>query len=289
MLEQNTPDSIPRKFLDEYRTRIAGGELDLPLLPGVAARVLELASSDRGNAAEFSELIHKDQALAGQVLRVANSAVFQRRGAIVSLKQAVTRLGLDLLSEIAMTSILGRTVFRTDGFENLVRQIWRHALATGCFAKEIARTGRRNVESAFLCGLLHSIGKPIALNTAIALMDERGVALGEPTLAELLELTHQGVGVRIAAKWSLPEPVGTCILCYSDYVAARDHREQAATIYLATRLASLLTTPGTSLDDETGEDPVYGELNLYPDDVSRLLAIGEHVTAIVDTLDQGVV
>ena len=289
MLDQNTPDSIPRKFLDEYRTRIASGELDLPLLPGVAARVLELAGSDRGDAAEFSDLIHKDQALAGQVLRVANSAVFQRRGAIVSLKQAVTRLGLDLLSEIAMTSILGRAVFQTEGYEGLVRQIWRHALASGCFAKEIARKARRNVGSAFLCGLLHSIGKPIALNTAIAMMREHGTEPAETDLATLLELTHQGVGVRIAAKWGLPEPVGTCILCYSDYGGAPDHRNQAATIYLATRLARLLLDDEHGLEDESGDDPVYSFLNLYPDDVTRLLAMGDHITEVVDTLDQGVV
>ena len=31
------------------------------------------------------------------------------------------------------------------------------------FAKEIARMRRANVESAFLCGLLHDIGKPVIL------------------------------------------------------------------------------------------------------------------------------
>ena len=54
-------------------------------------------------------------------------------------------------------------VFRVPGYEPVLNQLWRHALASGAFAKEIARVRRLNVESAFLCGLLHSVGKPALL------------------------------------------------------------------------------------------------------------------------------
>ncbi|MDJ0838678.1 MAG: HDOD domain-containing protein [Acidobacteriota bacterium] len=287
MLDHQALDTIPQSFLDEYRNRLSAGRLELPLLPHVSSKILELAASDQGSAAEFSDLIHKDQALAGQVLRVANSSVFARRGNIVSLKQAVTRLGLDLLSEIAMTSMLAGKVFKVNGFQNIISYTWRHALATGCFAKEIARLGRRNVESAFLCGLLHTIGKPLALNTAIKLAEETGVELNEDSVTALLGLTHQQVGEQISAEWKLPEAVRICILHFHDYTGAQTHRNEATMTYLATRMGHLLLDPENHDEAELRADPVHMELNLYPDDVDKLLGMREHIEEIVDSLEQG--
>jgi len=280
----NRPETIPAAFLTEFRDRIARGDLELPLLPAVASRVMALTQSDSGSAAELSELIHRDQALAGQVMRVANAAVYARRGVIVSLKQAVTRLGTDLLTEIAMASMLGRNVFRVDGHEARVAAIWRHALASGCFAREIARIGRRNVESAFLCGLLHSIGKPIALNLAIELgAEEKG--LSDEALTMLIARTHQHIGVRIAAKWKLPEPIPTAILNYTDYTDATQYRDAAATTFLATRLASW--SMDAASEDAIAAETVDTGLNLYPDDLQTILGMKSQIEAFVDSLDQG--
>lgn len=72
-------------------------------------------------------------------------------------------LGITLLSEIAFTASLKVGAFQIPGYEDDVKKLWRHSLATGAFAKEVARVKRMNVESAYLCGLLHEIGKPVVL------------------------------------------------------------------------------------------------------------------------------
>jgi len=282
-------DMIPRSFLTTYKDMLRKGDLDLPLLPEVASQILQMAAADSGNATAFSDLIHRDQALAGQVLRVANSSTFARRGNIVSLKQAVTRLGLDLLSDIAMTSILGTSVFQVSTFKPMVRYTWRHALAAGTFSKEIARNIRRNVESSFLCGLLHSIGKPLALNAIQNLEQTAGVNLDRHATIALVESTHQQAGEQVALKWRLPPAIRVAIGHYKDYSSATEFRNEATITYLACRFADLLLNPEAHDEAEIREDPVHAELNLYPDDVSKLLDMRERILVVVDSLDAGAV
>ena len=63
---------------------------------------MSLCSEETCDAARLAELITHDQALAGHVLGVSNSAAYAPKEPIVSLQQAVSRLGSDTVCEIAM-------------------------------------------------------------------------------------------------------------------------------------------------------------------------------------------
>lgn len=130
--------------------KIEQGEIELPLLPQVASQVMALTSDPEADAAKISSLIHQDQALAAHVLRIANSPAYMPRSPVASLQHAVAMLEINLLSEIAFTASLKAGAFQVPGHEDDVKQLWRHSLASGAFAKEVARTRRINVESGFL-------------------------------------------------------------------------------------------------------------------------------------------
>ena len=49
-------------------------ELELPLLPEVAGKVMAMTSDDNANSSSLAALIQQDQALAGNVLKITNSA-----------------------------------------------------------------------------------------------------------------------------------------------------------------------------------------------------------------------
>ena len=53
------------------------------------------------SAAELAQLIQRDIALAGQVMRVANSALYARRIPVVTLPQAIAWLGIREIRNIA--------------------------------------------------------------------------------------------------------------------------------------------------------------------------------------------
>ena len=51
---------------------LAGRNLKLPVLPHVASRVMTLTQDPNADLADLSSLIHQDQSLAGNVVRIAN-------------------------------------------------------------------------------------------------------------------------------------------------------------------------------------------------------------------------
>ncbi|MEO8212043.1 MAG: HDOD domain-containing protein [Myxococcales bacterium] len=286
----------------EVCARIAEGKVNLPLLPQVASQVLMLAANAQADAAQLSALIHRDPALAGQVLRIANSAAYRPSMPIVSLQQAVARLGLNTVTEIALVASLQSGTFKVPGFERELKTLWRHAIASGLFAKEIARLLRSNVEAAFLCGLLHGVGKP-ALLQMVADRDRNlrhpeqtnqartrvSVAASGPRsdrriIAVLLEELHTAVGLLIAAAWGLPGPVVAAIGTYATYHDSTTVAPEAMITCLADRLATDLTEPGRFDGNSLRDHPVFRDLNLYPDDVAALLARRPHVGAVVDSM-----
>lgn len=167
--------------------RVATGKVwPCPCCPRWPVRSSRWRAIPQADAVQLSALIHRDPALAGQVLRIANSPTYMPRMPIVSLQQAVARLGLNTVTEIAFVASLQGGAFKVPGYEGELKQLWRHAIASAAFAKEIARLRRSNVEAAFLCGVLHAIGKPALL---------RVVADVEKTLAQpLLAASERSLG-----------------------------------------------------------------------------------------------
>ena len=125
------PGGVQALVSDEVRARVQAGSWKVPLLPQVASQVISLAASPDVDAGKLSALIHQDPSLAGQVLRTSNSAAYAPRMPIVSLQQAVARLGLNVISEIAFAASLQSGTFKVPGHE---------ARPAGAVA---ARAGRR--------------------------------------------------------------------------------------------------------------------------------------------------
>jgi HD-like signal output (HDOD) protein len=276
------PGQIEQALVD----RIDKERIDLPVLPQVAGRVMALASDPSADAARLSTLIHQDQALAAHVLRVANSPAYMPRTPIASLQHAVAMLGVNQLSEISVTISLKSGAVKIPGYEADIRQLWRHALASGAYAKEIARLRRYNVESAYLCGLLHAVGKPVVLKTVTTIAADMRTTLESSTITFFLDGYHAQVGSLIAVEWALPPQVSEAIAYYSMYEQAPSHKQEAMMTCLADRLATYILVPD-SFDDSTFRDHgVFADLNLYPNDIDALLILKEKILNLVDTMAQ---
>lgn len=265
--------------------KLERGEIELPLLPQVASQVMALTSDPSADAAKLSALIHQDQALAAHVLRIANSPAYMPRSPVASLQHAVAMLGINLLSEIAFTTSLKAGAFQVPGHEDTVKQLWRHSLASGAFAKEVARTRRVNVESAFLCGLLHGIGKPVVLRTAATVAREQQIKADTPMFHIVIDGYHSRVGCLIAEKWNLPKQVVEAIQYYGDYDHATSNRQECMLTCVADRLATHILTPDAMPEEQLRDHPAFAELNLYPNDIDQLVASKDKVLAIVNAMN----
>ena len=263
------------------------GNLDLPLLPVVANQVLMLSSDPDADATKLSRLIQQDQALAGKILHIANSPANLPRSPIVSLQQAIAWLGLNMLAGLAFSISVQKGVFNTKGYEKEVRTLWHQALATGLYGKEIARRIRHNVENAFLCGLLHTIGKPLLLHLVVTSGQSLHRRPSWALMESLMEEWHIPAGTKLAEAWKLPEPVQEAIRLYPDEIfhQATSPTKGAMITCLADHLASWLVDPSSHDEESLRILPVVQALNFYPEDMTALLeqreTLQRHVEAFL--------
>ncbi|MEC4674320.1 MAG: HDOD domain-containing protein [Nitrospirota bacterium] len=264
--------------------RIESGQLRLPLLPQVANQVLMLTSDPDADVTKLAALFQQDQALATQMLKIANSPAYMPRTPIVSLQQAVAWLGMKLLSDLALTVSVQNGVFRVRGYEKQVGELWRHALASGLFAKEIARQCRQNVESAFLSGLLHTIGKPVVLEAIIDIQESMSLSLEWEQIDGLLHTHHAQVGSLVTESWGLPDLIKDAILYYDHYQDSTKSQKVAMITCLADYCAlALLTAQGWDEPSLT-QLPVIQDLNLYAEDITSLMGHEDMILKSVNAM-----
>ncbi|MEO8629944.1 MAG: HDOD domain-containing protein [Betaproteobacteria bacterium] len=184
---------------------------DLPALPAVLADlILTLADGDTDSAL-IARKIQCDPALTSKTLRLANSPFFGLRGAIHTLKEAVTVLGIRSVRSLALASGISASLPIQKEANLDVRSFWQNALETAAAARVLSPKDEDSQNYALLGGLLHDIGK-LALGM---LRSDACAAVGESATRQgcnwaqaeaELGIPHHGlVGGALARRWNFPE------------------------------------------------------------------------------------
>lgn len=282
MAIQGDEQMVLKNKLEEI---ISQGELVLPMLPSVTSEVLSLVNHESTDAQSLSKIIQSDQSLASHVMRVANSALYSQGASLVSLQQAIVRLGMGKIAEIAIAVSLDSQKFEAPGFDDLTRYLWQSPFASALWAKEIARKARKNVEATFLSALLHDIGKPVVLQTLIGLANEQSINLKEEEAKSFLSLYHQRVGLEIAKKWKLPPAVVATIKFSHDFELCDEQYKELVMIVCAADYFARYHLESTEMNRDTfSAMSVFNHLNLYQEDIEELLLKTEEVNTALSSL-----
>jgi putative nucleotidyltransferase with HDIG domain len=177
----------------------------LPVFPQAALRILRLLDQPESAAGQIERIAAADPVVAGNLIRVANSALFLGYPETSTIRSAVMRLGYLTTRKIVLA-----TIFRPVFMRPSMRPLLRHSLEAAELAHHLAaRAPAIDREEAFLCGLLHDIGK--LLLDRFSLFDSaRMEGLVDhgcpPVYAEnlLMGCDHGRAGADIAAHWKLP-------------------------------------------------------------------------------------
>ena len=275
-------DVDPRAEADALLERVRQGETELPVLPDTAAAVLAACRNDDSGPRQIALALERDPGLAAELLRVANSAAYSAGGSVVSLHQAIGRLGMSAVATITTAVAVKGRVFSVPRFASEVAQVWSHSASASAWAREIARQRRRNVEGAFLCGLMHDVGRPLMLQ-AFAKLEAGGARFDPAALAAAVDDLHPHIGAELVMRWGLPAWAADSVRWHGDPWLAVDHRDEALTTALASHLAHGVL--GDALErDEIKELALRDELGLYPEDFEELLARREHVLEVAAAL-----
>jgi HD-like signal output (HDOD) protein len=245
-------------------------------LPRVCAQLAEITAQQAPDAAQLSRLIQSDPALAGEIMRVANSPVLRPRSPIVSLQQAVSWLGVAEVRNISMAVMLRGEVFVAAGHEPESDELWREASLAGLWAKEIARERRSHVESAFLAALMHRTGAALALKILSGFEAQRRTVMDAQTFANLVVEFEPSFGVLLMEHWNLPSDVQAAASQWRDGSKC-SHSDLAYTVNAAHLLATHTMYPQLLSEEVVVEDPVFEQLGVLADARRELLAKREQV------------
>ena len=253
----------------------------MPSLSTTVSKVLEICSRPDTVPNDLNRVISLDPVLAGQVLKLINSAYYSLMNKVTSLTRAIIMLGLNTVKNLALSTAIIRSVGQAKKSQALpIREFWAHSIAVGVMAKLLA-TARdlplAEREEYFVAGLLHDLGK-IPFGDEYAQVLARVQATQVPLVTveqQLLDLDHEEVGAMIAAKWKL-NAVITDAICHhhAPELAAPGHRDLVATVALADFYVCLfdIGDAGNRYPDPSRLESLLAQCQLAWDDLVDLAA-----------------
>jgi HD-like signal output (HDOD) protein len=190
---------------------------ELLALPAAALRILEMVDKDEISLEVLSSFVRKDPALAGRLLKIANSSFYGLNQPVGSIQQAVMVLGLNALKCLILSASLFDSSRISDDLGIDVKTLYGNIIAVAAAGRKIAVTcGYGSPEEAFTSGLLHEVGLLFYLQNygeeykkVIELMSRSG-NLNEAE-KEVFGISHPEIGGLIAEKWRLPKHIVSSI------------------------------------------------------------------------------
>jgi putative nucleotidyltransferase with HDIG domain len=230
--------------------RLLQGIEEIPTIPIISQRVMELSGDKNAVFKDFVEIIEKDQALATKTLRLANSAYYGLLSQVTSLDHAMVILGINEVRSLALGVCVYNFFSESENGAFDRTRFWKHAVICSQVAKLLgARFGLRNDGSLFLSGLVHDIGKVVIdryFHEEFLQIVEY-VSSNKTTFSkaekELLGTTHYEIAAQLLKQWKFPEEVVTQIQYHHGPWHAKDNGTSSSIIYLANVLTKLAGHP----------------------------------------------
>ena len=199
-----------KSFIEILMEHVNSDKAQLPPFNRTGLAIQQEMAKPDPDMQVIEKQILRDPAVAGQLLKVANSSFYRGMIEVTTVRNAMVRLGLAEVSNL-VTLLTQKQSFSTqDSFiREYMDQLWIHSVACALGAKWIAKECRlpSKMNEAFFAGLLHDIGKAFLL-MAIADLKKNG-QLGETIpqsfIEEVLETQHQSIGAQLLKTWNLPE------------------------------------------------------------------------------------
>jgi HD-like signal output (HDOD) protein len=133
---------------------------DLDVFPEAALRIRQIVDRDDTSLTDLEQAVSLDPTLCGQIVKLANSPFFGVSREVASLRQALLVLGFDTTRDLAL-ALAVMALCRSP--RKLCHDLWQHSVRTAVAAELVARRVGRDGSEAFLCGMLHDLGKLIFL------------------------------------------------------------------------------------------------------------------------------
>jgi HD-like signal output (HDOD) protein len=231
---------------------------DLPPMPAVATKVLQMLQSQNTSYAQLGKAIASDPAVTARLLKVANSAFFSLKRQVKTLDHAIAIVGERTLRSLVLAASLEGM---NKSYGLLEKMLWEDSIGCAIGARFLARRfNTADPEEAFLAGLFRHLGlivmnysNPEGYRSLVA-----AVYAGEGSFNEIegryFPYAHEAVGAAVLNKWNFSDDLIQSTLHHEDMALTREDNESqfrlAATVCLADSICARLGI-GAREPDET--------------------------------------
>lgn len=179
-----------------------------PVLPNIALELTDLSRKPRVSYDDVVRVVEKDPMITASVLKMAQSPMYGGRTPVQSLKDALNRLGINMLRDLVWQVVVNMRLFRVREYAPTMERLQLHATFSAYAARIVASRAGIAAEHAFLCGLLHDIGWS---GTLLAISENNSTPPDPKTLFTAIDQMHAEAGEAMARLWGLSPDICTVI------------------------------------------------------------------------------
>ncbi|MBA4371760.1 MAG: hypothetical protein C0402_02735 [Thermodesulfovibrio sp.] len=186
---------------------------DLPTMADTIDLINKLKTVEDSTISELTNIILKDYSLTTKLLKVVNSVHYSQSGEVTTVSRAIFLMGIEHVKNIALTLMLFDNLKKNSAYATVVDVIVQ-ALWSGIIAQKLVRDlNFVEEEEAFICALLHPLGKILvaySMPETIAEIKELSIQQGvteEQAAVSILEISFEEIGTTIAAEWNYPQAI----------------------------------------------------------------------------------
>jgi len=201
---------------DESLIKVISKIESLPSLPSLYKEVVEEVNAANGSLARVGEIISKDVGMSAKLLQLVNSAFFGLSAPVSSTVRAVNLLGLETIKTLILTIKIFSQSHRAGLPSYSIPSLLDHSISMGILARSMATQedlGQKQIDQAFMAGLLHDIGKLILLDKLPSkcleiskVFNSSGCQLWEAE-QKVLGTSHAQVGAYLMGIWGFSESI----------------------------------------------------------------------------------
>jgi len=187
---------------------------DLPVFSATVNRIRQISSSRQSDAMALAMAVMKDVNLSTKLLKLANTPTYHRTGGRISaVSRAVVLIGFERIQNLCVTLKLIES-FRDEHPDSLIEPLLINSFLNASMAREMAAAANvRDIEEAYICGLLYGLGEIIvafALPEVYRDMLRQRVAARDSwgrIQVQTLGGSFSDIGQDLAQSWGFPKSV----------------------------------------------------------------------------------
>jgi putative nucleotidyltransferase with HDIG domain len=178
----------------EIIKRFYSGKIMLPVFPNIVKEIEELMAGKDPSVDDLAKIVEKDLVISSKLITIANSPLYKGMDDVDSLNGALVRLGLK--NTLGVCSALAtKNLFDSDddALKGEMNKLWTHSFAVATLARRLGQEiGLENLETIFLMGLVHDIGKMLLIKVFVDMYPD--VPITDEDLQRVIHEIHTTFG-----------------------------------------------------------------------------------------------